>query len=116
MKSQPNYCSDIIAIPCRCAKFRLGKRNFGQHFVPGSEISCDISFGGAKFRATFDLAGRNSFLRFWTQQFYDTTFLSAFGKLYALRLVSVRLIFVTFAVTNNFFTSEQNTLISKSKS
>ena len=103
MKSQRNYCSDIIAISCRCAKFRLGKRNFGQHFVSGSEISCDISFGRAKFRATFRLAGRNLSLKFWTLQFHDTIFLSAFGKLYALRLVSVRLTFVTFAVTNNFF-------------
>ena len=34
----------------------------------------------------------------------------------ALRLVLVRLTFVTFAVTNIFFTSEQNTLIFKSKS
>ena len=72
MKSQRNHCSDIIAISCRYAKFRmafrskfrLGKQNFGQHFVSGSEISCDISFGGAKFRATFHLAGRNSSLRF----------------------------------------------------
>ena len=74
MKSQRNYCSDIIAISCGCAKFRmafrskfrLGKRNFGQHFVLGIEILCDISFGRAKFCATFHLAGRNSLLRFWT--------------------------------------------------
>ena len=41
------------------SRFRLGKRNFGQHFVSGSEISCDILFGRAKFRATFRLAERN---------------------------------------------------------
>ena len=52
---------------------------------------------------TFRLAERNSSLRFWTLQFHDTIFLSAFGKLYALRLVLVRLTFVTSAVTNNFF-------------
>ena len=30
------------------------------------EISCDISFGRAKFRATFHLAGQILSLRFWT--------------------------------------------------
>ena len=55
MKSQHNYCSDIIAISCTCVKFRMAfhskKRNFGQQFVSESEISC--VFGGFSKRRAF---------------------------------------------------------------
>ena len=57
MKSQRNYCSDIIAISCRCAKFC--NWHFVRNFVWGSEISGNISSRGAKFRVTFRLAERN---------------------------------------------------------